>query len=59
VNKDEFDQFEKTARRLLGVPQSFAEEMRELGIHVGMGGKCVTCDQEWPCPASKEGDGGV
>ena len=33
---------------------SFAAEMQEQGIHVGMGspGVCVTCGEAWPCNAS-------
>lgn len=31
--------------------KSFAEEMREKGIHLGMGkpAQCVTCGEPWPC----------
>lgn len=30
---------------------SFAEELRDQGVHVGLGTKprCVTCDEPWPC----------
>lgn len=42
--------------RLLGGVQSFADEMREKGIHVGLGAnpRCVTCGESWPCRASTE-----
>lgn len=32
----------------------FSAEMREKGIHVGLGtpGVCVTCGQAWPCESS-------
>jgi len=35
--------------------QSFIEEMREQGIHVGLGAppRCVTCGDDWPCAASQ------
>lgn len=35
--------------------KGFAAEMREKGIHVGLGmpGVCVTCDEMWPCAGSK------
>jgi hypothetical protein len=35
--------------------KSFADEMREKGIHVGMGAGpiCVTCGEQWPCRGSQ------
>ncbi len=34
--------------------QSFADDMRAQGIHVGLGnpGRCATCGEMWPCAAS-------
>lgn len=34
--------------------KSFADEMREKGIHVGLGANpfCVNCRKPWPCPDS-------
>lgn len=29
--------------------RAFGEDMRARGIHVGLGGFCVVCDQAWPC----------
>jgi hypothetical protein len=41
-------------RKLAGV-EGFAAEMREKGIHVGMGesGQCVTCGEPWPCEGGR------
>jgi hypothetical protein len=37
--------------RILEGVRGFAVEMREKGIHVGVGSppKCATCAQAWPC----------
>lgn len=34
--------------------QNFADEMREKGIHVGLGAtpRCVNCGELWPCAGS-------
>jgi hypothetical protein len=34
---------------------SFYAELREKGVHVGVGQDpcCVTCDERWPCAASR------
>lgn len=46
------DAAEREVRRAVDGVRSFAEEMRERGIHVGLGrpARCVTCDEPWPCP---------
>ncbi len=45
---------EETARRIVQGVKSFAEEMREKNIHVGMGRnpRCVNCGEAWPCSGS-------
>lgn len=42
--------------RLAKGVQGFADEMREKGIHVGMGKnpKCVCCGERWPCTAARQ-----
>lgn len=46
-------EFERIQRGI----KSFADEMREKGIHVGMGAKgmarCVACGELWPCAGSQ------
>lgn len=34
---------------LWGRLDRFADEMRAQDIHVGLNGRCVCCDQRWPC----------
>lgn len=40
---------------LLSGIRSFAQDMRDAGIHVGMGRnpKCVTCGEPWPCSTER------
>jgi hypothetical protein len=51
----EAEEVEAAIRRVASGVQGFADEMREQGIHVGLGkpGRCVTCGEPWPCAASK------
>lgn len=51
------DRAEQLVARAVAGVQSFAQEMRDQGIHVGLGrpGRCVTCDEPWPCAASVGG----
>jgi hypothetical protein len=37
--------------------QAFAAELRDQGLHVGLGSpapRCVTCGEPWPCTTSEE-----
>lgn len=49
------DEIEDHVRAVVGGVESFAQDMRDQGIHVGMGRNpvCVTCDTPWPCPAEQ------
>lgn len=50
---------EEAVRRAMNGVNGFAADMREQGIHVGLGKvpRCVTCDEPWPCKASTNPDG--
>ena len=50
------DTSHEQVRRAMEGMKSFAQDMREQGIHVGMGANpvCVTCGERWPCVASSE-----
>jgi hypothetical protein len=45
------DAFVRDHHRRLG---NFVTNLREQGIHVGMGSpaRCITCSQAWPCEDS-------
>lgn len=48
------DEVQKAVEKVADGVRGFAAEMREKGIHVGLGipGRCVTCDEMWPCSGS-------
>jgi hypothetical protein len=43
------------ARTVVGSVESFADAMKEQGIHVGIGTgnnvRCAACGESWPCAA--------
>lgn len=43
------------ARHPFARVKGFIAEMREKGIHVGVGTppKCATCDEAWPCSTER------
>ena len=51
---DRTDEDRAVAKVTNGV-NSFVAEMREKGIHLGMGKpvRCITCGVVWPCPGAK------
>jgi hypothetical protein len=48
------DELGDALARLRAGLDDFEVEMREQGIHVGMGNpaRCVTCNEPWPCVTS-------
>lgn len=49
------NEMQAAAERLVRGVEGFAADMREQGIHVGLGSnpRCVTCGEAWPCAASQ------
>lgn len=46
---------EQATKKVLASVQAFADDMRAKGIHVGLGSRCVTCSEVWPCSDSQTG----
>lgn len=57
MKAEDIDRLEAQVRQFVGLQdgvKGLAAEMKEQGIHIGMGkpGRCVTCGELWPCPGS-------